>query len=80
MTEPLSEPFDSFSLDGTEASVMPLTLVEKIFLKPAGGVIALRLESPTNDDDTRTVEQWALTRAQAEFLVENLQICLRSTC
>ena len=75
----MTDPFTRHSVDGTESSVIPLRVVEQLFLKPLPPVIALRLESPASETSgDRTVEQWALSNDQAEFLINNLRECLDS--
>ena len=79
----MTDPFTRHSVDGTVNSVIPvipLKVVEQLFLKPLPPVIALRLESPASENSgDRTVEQWGLTRDQAEFLINNLREILDST-
>ena len=75
----MNDPFTRHSVDGTKSSVIPLRVVEQLFLKPLPPVIALRLESPASETSgDRTVEQWALSHDQAEFLINNLRECLDS--
>ena len=75
----MTDPFTRHSVDGTESSVIPLRVVEQLFLKPLPPVIALRLEFPASETSgDRTVEQWALSNDQAEFLINNLRECLDS--
>ena len=75
----MADPFKRSSVDGTENSVIPLTVVDQLFLKSLPPVIALRLESPASETSgDRTVEQWALSHDQAEFLIKNLRECLDS--
>ena len=75
----MTDPFTRHPVDGTESSVIPLRVVEQLFLKPLPPVIALRLEPPASETSgDRTVEQWALTRDQAEFLMNSLRECLDS--
>ena len=45
----MADPFKRSSVDGTEDSVIPLTVVDRLFLKSLPPVIALRLESPANE-------------------------------
>ena len=42
----MADPFKRSSVDGTENSVIPLMVVDQLFLKSLPTVIALRLESP----------------------------------
>ena len=45
-----------------------LTIVDQLFLKPFPPVIAMRLESPVSESSgERIVQQWALTRDQAQL-------------
>ena len=61
----MADPFKRSSVDGTENSVIPLTVVDQLFLKSLPPVIALRLESPASETSgNRIVQQWALTRDQ----------------
>ena len=69
----MTDPFQRSSVDGTENSVIPLTVVDQLFLKSLPPVIALRLESPANGPSVnRITQQWALTLDQAEFLMNSL--------
>ena len=75
----MANPFDRASVDGTDAYAIPLTVVDRLFLKPLPPVIGLRLESPASESSgERIVQQWALTRDQAQFLLESLKECLDS--
>ncbi len=75
----MTDPFTRHSIDGTENSLIPMKVVEQLFLKPLPSVIALRLESPASETSRdRIIEQWALSRGQAEFLINNLRECLDS--
>ena len=80
----MTDPFERFSIDGTEASMLRLVIAEQLFLKalPMQGlphVVALRLESPVSETSgEKTVQQWALSRDQAEFLIRDLQKCIDS--
>ena len=75
----MADPFKRSSVDGRENSVIPLTVVDQLFLKSLPPVIALRLESPANGPSgNRITQQWALTRDQAEFLMNSLRECLDS--
>ena len=76
----MTDPFTRHSVDGTDNTVIPLTVVEQLFLKQLPPVIALRLESPPSETSgNRIVQQWALTRDQAQFLMNSLRECLDST-
>ena len=76
----MADSFKQSSVDGTEDSVIPLTVVDQLSLRSLPAVIALRLESPGNETSgDRITQQWALTRNQAEFLMNSLQECLDST-
>ena len=76
----MADPFKRSSVDGMEDSVIPLTVVDQLFLKSLPPVIALRLESPANETSgDRITQQWVLTRDQAEFLMNSLRECLDST-
>ena len=75
----MTDPFKRSSVDGTETSMVPLKVVDQLFLKSMPPVIALRLESPpSGTSGDQTVEQWALIRDQAEFLMNSLRECLDS--
>ena len=70
----MADPFDSSSIDGTTGSAVPLTIVDQLFLKPFPPVIAMRLESPVSESSgERIVQQWALTRDRAQFIINTLQ-------
>ena len=76
----MTNPFDRASVDGTADSVIPLTVVDQLFLKSLPPVIALRLESPASESSgDRIIQQWALTRDQAEFMINSLRRCLDAT-
>ena len=76
----MTSPFEGSAIDGTDEQAVPLTIAENVFLKAMPPVLALRLESPTSQSsDERTVQQWALTRDQAQFLMNTLRECLDST-
>ena len=74
----MTEPFGGFTVDGTDASIIPLKVTDQLYLKALPPVIALRLETQPSEGGEIISEQWALTRGQAEFLIENLQTCLQS--
>ena len=75
----MTSPFERSPIDGTDDYAVPLTIAENVFLKSMPPVIALRLESPASETTgEQTVQQWALTRDQAQFLLESLKGCLAS--
>ena len=75
----MTSPFERSRVDGTDEYAVPLTIAENVFLKAMPPVIALRLESPASETTgEQTVQQWALTRDQAKFLIDSLKECLDS--
>ena len=63
----MTDPFTRSPVDGTDNSVIPLKIVDQFLLKVLAPVIALKLESPARESTyEHTVQQWALTRDQAE--------------
>ena len=53
----MADPFKRSSVDGTEDSVIPLTVVDQLFLKSLPPVITLRLESPANETSGDRITQ-----------------------
>ena len=74
--------FKDFRLDdGSERSMLPLSIVEQILVKSvstgslSGIALGLGLETPAGSGHKRT--QWFLTKDQAKWLIRHLRMELR---
>ena len=74
----MNDPFERWELDGTDQSLFRLSIVDKLYLRRVKNHVGLRLVSPQGEGTRdQTVQQWGLTRDQAEFLLKSLQEILK---